>query len=209
MDTAPTQEQHRRFLNRYYGGTRHIYDWTRKYFLFGRDAAIDRLLESPWDTLLEVGVGTGRNLDALHNRRPGARYAGLDASDAMLQHVRERYPWVVLAQGFAEDHDLGAVLGAAPERVLFSYSLSMVTDPAAALRNARLALAPGGKVVVVDFSDLARVPGGVRTAFVSGWLKRFHVTPLEDGLLEAEGASIHYGPGRYYLIAELGPLAGE
>lgn len=202
MSVSSARESHRRFLNRYYGASRHVYDWTRKYFLFGRDTVIDKLLEAPWDTLLEVGAGTGRNLRELQQRRPGARYAGVDASDEMLQHIRDRYPWVELARGFAEDFDLAQPLGARPDRILFSYSLSMVRDPVAALRNARSALAPGGKVYVVDFADLASVPSPLRRVFVDGWLQRFHVNPLDAAMLEAEGARLTFGPGRYFLLAE-------
>lgn len=205
MVAAAAKERHRRFLNRYYGSSRLVYDWTRKYFLFGRDAAIDALLLEPWTTLLEVGSGTGRNLRELQRRRPQADYAGLDASDEMLEHTRSRYPWVKLAQGFAEDADLSAPLSTAPDRILFSYSLSMVGDPEQALLNARRSLAPGGKVLVVDFADLSTVPKLVRRAFVDGWLQKFRVHPLDHRILTEQGAEVRFGPGRYYLLAELGP----
>lgn len=197
------RNEHRAFLNRYYGISRHFYDVTRKYYLFGRDVVLRELLAEPWGSLVEVGVGTGRNLRRLHAARPEALLGGLDASDAMLAHVRARAPWARLQQGFAEDADLVALLGGRrPDRVLFSYCLSMVSDPMAALGNARRALAPGGKVVVVDFSDLEGLPALARSG-LRRWLTAFHVTPLAGSVLDGVGARVRHGLGRYYVIGEL------
>ncbi|MEZ4454399.1 MAG: class I SAM-dependent methyltransferase [Nannocystaceae bacterium] len=204
---ATTRGEHQSFLNRYYGLTRPVYDVTRRYFLLGRDRAIGELLREPWGSLIDVGVGTGRNLARLRAERPWARYGGVDASDAMLEASRRRLPWAALRHGFAEDVDLPEVLGAPPERILFSYVLSMVVDPMAALRNARRALAPGGKIVVVDFADLTGLPAPLRWGLL-GYLAAFRVRPLDPLRLESEGARVRVGPAGYYLIAELGSIGG-
>jgi S-adenosylmethionine-diacylgycerolhomoserine-N-methlytransferase len=211
---ADAKSAHRAFLNKYYGISRHFYDLTRKYYLFGRDLILDQLLEEDWTRIVDVGVGTGRNLRILRSRRPHADYGGVDASDEMLQHTRERAPWAKLVHGFAEDVDLTQVFdGQRPDRVLFSYCLSMVSDPVAALRNARRALAPGGKVVVVDFSDLEGFPWVFRIA-LRKWLDAFHVQPVDGSVFREVGARTRYGFGHYFVIAELdaeapGPDAAE
>jgi S-adenosylmethionine-diacylgycerolhomoserine-N-methlytransferase len=199
-----SHEAHRRFLNAYYGQVRHVYDVTRKYYLFGRDVALRELAREPWRRLVEIGPGTGRNLRALHRARPDAILGGIEASDVMLAHARARCPWATLRHGFA-DADLVPLdlLGAPPDRVLFSYCLSMVQDPAKALDNARRALAPGGEVVVVDFADCAGLPRVLRESFAR-FLRSFHVTPLDEASL-GPGAAVRHGPARYYLIARLGP----
>lgn len=194
--------EHRDFLNRYYGTVKHVYDFSRKYYLFGRDTVLKQLLAEPWDSLLEIGPGTGRNLAILRRHRPDARFGGIDASDEMLDYARRRCPWAELQHGFAETADLVRVLGKKPDRILFSYSLSMVTDPEAALRNARQALAPGGQVVVVDFGDL----GGLWKPFrgpLRRFLEAFHVTPLDARVLAPHQPRLSWGPGRYYVIARL------
>jgi S-adenosylmethionine-diacylgycerolhomoserine-N-methlytransferase len=197
-----TPEAHRRFLNSYYGRSRHIYDLTRKYFLFGRDRALDELKAERWSTLVEIGPGTGRNLRALRRDRPDARLGGIEPCDEMLRHARARCPWAALAHGFAESADLAAVHGTAPDRVLFSYCLSMVNEPLIALTGARRMLAPGGSVTVVDFADMASMPPALRAA-VRGWIGAYRVTPLDSKLLEDAGARVTYGPMRYYAIARL------
>lgn len=193
---------HRAFLDRYYGATHQIYDLTRKYWLFGRDTALDKLLEQPWTSLVEIGSGTGRNLSILKKRRPSAKYGGLDASEVMLTHARAALPDVPFRYGFAEDADITAILGLRPDRILFSYCLSMVTDPDRALHNARAHLSPAGEVWVVDFGDLTGLPGPFARALRS-FLDRFHVEPLPAGLLESHTRDIEQGPGRYFRIARI------
>lgn len=200
------QADHRAFLNRYYGVSRSFYDATRKYYLFGRDAALRGLASEPeWQRLVEIGPGTGRNLTLLHRARPEARLGGIEASDEMLAHAKGRCPWATLEHGFAEDAPIGALLGAPPERILFSYCLSMVRDPGAALVHARRSLADGGRVVVVDFADLRGLPTLVARGF-RAYLETFHVRPLEEATL-ADATRVQFGPGRYYVIAHFGPDA--
>ena len=134
-------DEHRDFLNRYYGATRRVYDATRKPYLLGRDRALTMLLSEPWTSIVEVGFGTGRNLQRLRSRRPTAKYGGIDACDAMVEHARERCPWASLEHGYAEDADIEAVHGQAPDRILFSYALSMIPEPDRALDRALAALA--------------------------------------------------------------------
>jgi len=194
-------DDHRRFLNSYYGPARHIYDVTRKYYLFGRDRALRQLLASDWSTLVEIGPGTGRNLRAIHRRRPAARLGGVEASDEMLAHARARCPWASLTHGFAESASLDAVHGAPPDRVLFSYCLSMVKEPAAALARARRMVKPGGSVLVVDFADMAAMPASMRAA-LRAWLAAYRVTPLTDDVVARGSTALRHGPLRYYAIAE-------
>lgn len=201
--TAGTTEDHRSFLNSYYGWSRHFYDLTRKYYLFGRDRALRDLLADPdWKRLVEIGPGTGRNLRILHEGRPSAQLGGIEASDEMLEHAQARCPWARLQHGFAEDADYDELLGAPPDVVMFSYCLSMVQDPHKALENARQTAAVGGRVIIVDFADLS----GMRTPLRQGlrkWLDTFHVEPLDTSILEPFAPRMTYGPGRYYLIAEI------
>lgn len=202
---ATDRSAHKRFLDQYYGWTRPVYDLTRKYYLFGRDTAIAELLREPWSKLIEVGPGTGRNLAMLRNRRKTAQYGGIEASTAMLEEAQRQCPWATLREGFAEDCDYGDVFGEAPDRIFFSYCLSMVQDADAALRNARSALPPHGQVVVVDFGDLKGLRGPLGP-LLRQWLATFHVKPLPEGLLERHATTITEGPLRYYRIARCGPL---
>jgi len=202
---AAERQTHRDFLNRYYRATRAVYDATRKYYLFGRDEALRELAgDTSWRRLVEVGPGTGRNLRSLRRLRPDAVLGGVEASDAMLEHARPRCPGISLCQGFAEDVDYRSVLGEAPDRILFSYCLSMVQEPERALDHALDALAPGGQVWVVDFADLAGLRGPVKRG-LERWLAAFHVAPVALHHLEARRGELRFGPLRYWVRARLTP----
>ena len=97
----------------------------------------------------------------------------------------------------------GHLLGAHPDRIFFSYCLSMVRDRAAALANARRSVADGGRVVVVDFADLGGLPSAIARG-LRAYLRTFHVEPLDEATL-AGATSMRFGPARYYVVAIFGP----
>ena len=72
-------------MDQMYRYTRHIYDFTRKYYLFGRDKLIEELPVTDGDHICEVGCGTARNLVLLARKRPGLHLYGIDASAEMLK----------------------------------------------------------------------------------------------------------------------------
>jgi S-adenosylmethionine-diacylgycerolhomoserine-N-methlytransferase len=202
MMDAEAELEHRRFLNAFYGIGRHFYDASRRFVLVGRDATLRDLAKESWTNLVEVGPGTGRNLIALHRSRSDAKLFGVEASDAMLEYARAKCPFATIEQGFAERHDFEGLVGARPDRVLFSYSLSMVQRPDLALDNARRALAPGGEIVIVDFGECQGMPEMVRRG-LSMWLSSFHVKPVGRGALEALGARVRTKLGGYVLCARI------
>lgn len=194
------RETHRAFLNRYYGISKHFYDWTRKYYLLGRDRELQALARESWSSLLEVGPGTGRNLKLLHRARPSATYGGVEACDEMVLAARKACPFATVEQGFAENAAYAELLGRRPDRILFSYCLSMVQDPKRAIDQALSELAPGGQLVVVDFADFGGLPSTMGMA-LRQWLRTFHVHPVSPENLRAWGFELSFGGGRYYLRA--------
>lgn len=204
--TVRNQDAHRSFLNRYYGLSRHFYDFTRKYYLLGRDTELSQLLTEDWGSLVEIGPGTGRNLRLLARKRPEADYGGLEASDEMLGHATRLCSVARFQQGFAEGACLESVLGRPPERILFSYCLSMVQDPECALENAKRSLAPGGEIVIVDFADFSGLPR-LFAQGLSRWLEAFHVRPTSLSVLRAHGASVEMGRGGYFYRARISAVA--
>ena len=51
-------------MDRIYHRQRRYYDFTRKYYLLGRDRLIEGLAPPPGGRVLEIGCGTARNLVA-------------------------------------------------------------------------------------------------------------------------------------------------
>jgi S-adenosylmethionine-diacylgycerolhomoserine-N-methlytransferase len=67
---------------------RHIYDFTRKPYLLGRDSLIDELNVPPQGRVLEIACGTARNLLHIARRYSTALCFGVDISEQMLQTAR-------------------------------------------------------------------------------------------------------------------------
>ena len=176
---------HAALMDATYRHQRRIYDLTRRYYLLGRDHLIETLAPPDGGTVLEVACGTGRNLAKIGARYPGRQLHGFDISEEMLRSARAKLgDGALLARGDATDFDAEAMFGVARfDRIVLSYSLSMIPGWEAALGAATRHLAPGGEVHVVDFGDQAGLPAWFRRGLLA-WLAKFHVTPR--GTLETE-----------------------
>lgn len=178
---AAAPSDHAGLMDSLYRGQRHIYDLTRKYYLFGRDRLIAKLEAAPGDAVLEIGCGTGRNLAHVARAWPGVALHGLDLSAEMLKSARAKLgDGTALARGDATAFAADALFGRRYfDRVILSYALSMIPDWKTALDQAAAVLAPGGRLHVVDFGDLGGLPLPLRAA-LHAWLRWFHVTPRHD-----------------------------
>lgn len=172
---------HAALMDATYRRQRLIYDATRKYFLLGRDHLISNLAPPENARVLEIACGTGRNLDVISRRYPGARLYGLDISTEMLQSARAKLGYcAILAEADACAFDANTLFETGRfERIVLSYSLSMIPDWTRAIRMAAAHLAPGGALHIVDFGPQDRLPAWFRTS-LRRWLAEFHVTPRLD-----------------------------
>ncbi len=195
---------HAALMDEVYRGQRHIYDFTRKYYLFGRDTLIAGMDAAPGMRVLEVACGTGRNLAKIGKAWPGVQLYGLDISAEMLKSARAALGTAAtLGQGDACTFDAAAVLGAARfDRIVLSYSLSMIPDWEGALDHAAGLLTPGGQLHIVDFGDLAGVPRPL-AAGLRAWLAKFHVAPRTALPAAAERIAAAHG---LQLASSRGPL---
>ena len=178
-----TASPHAALMDRTYRYQRHVYDLTRKYYLFGRDRLVAGLDVPEGGSVLELGCGTGRNLFAAARRWPGARLTGLDISAEMLAtaeaSAERRGLDIRLVQGDAcdfETSNLGCDAGF--DRIFISYALSMIPQWDRTIRKALDALAPEGSLHIVDFGQQEKLPGWFRSALFI-WLSNFHVNPRE------------------------------
>lgn len=204
-------------LDRKYQLQRHFYDFTRKYYLLGRDQLLREMKVKPGETVLEVGCGTGRNLVILAKGHPDSFFFGLDASmemlemaDAKLDTARLRN--VTLANVLAEDFYYVNTFELTDrfDKMFFSYSISMIPSWREAIDNALNNLRPGGELFIVDFYDQKDISRTFRK-MLQNWLKAFHVQFWNDllpylGTLETKGlVRLNITPiyKRYAFIAKL------
>lgn len=172
-------------LQSYYKLHAKIYDATRWSFLFGRGLIIDRLAAltrasgTAPQRILEIGCGTGTNLQALRAAFPAAEISGIDLCGPMLDKARQKVGTCTLIEA-AYSTPLTAGKPEAPkfDAILASYALSMFNPGyLEALDCAREDLAPGGLFCLVDFHD-------TRFGVFRNWMAANHVR-MEGHLLPA------------------------
>jgi S-adenosylmethionine-diacylgycerolhomoserine-N-methlytransferase len=215
LTTTESTGDHAILMDRIYRNQRYIYDFTRKYYLLGRDRLIAELALKPGDSLVEIGSGTARNLIRIARKYPGVELYGLDASTEMLKSARRAVEQaglcgrIHLGLGLAEELRPDVFGRTQPfDHAVFSYSLSMISDWKQALNVAFQSVGAEGRVHIVDFGDLTGL-GRIGRAVLTRWLQLFRVSPrvailqsLEslshsDGAQSAEFSML---PARYAFI---------
>jgi S-adenosylmethionine-diacylgycerolhomoserine-N-methlytransferase len=173
-------------MDRMYRRQRHIYDFSRKYYLLGRDAMIAELAARPGESILEIGCGTARNLILIARACPHAQCYGLDVSVNMLETAGRAVARaglgkrITLAHGDAAAFDASALFGRGRfEQIVISYALSMIPRWRETLIRAVAALAPGGSLHIVDFGDQSGLHPLFRMA-LNRWLAVFDVSPRRE-----------------------------
>ena len=157
----PRTGSHAERLQGFYASQATRYDVFRARLLQGREALIADLDIRPGARIVDLGCGTGSNLAVMARACALSDLAGvhlIDLCPALLDQARQR------ARGHANievaEADAAHWRPALPvDRVLLSYSLSMMPDWPDVLDNAHAMLAPGGLIGVVDFRLPHHGPG--------------------------------------------------
>jgi demethylmenaquinone methyltransferase/2-methoxy-6-polyprenyl-1,4-benzoquinol methylase len=139
--------------------------------------------------LLDLCCGTG-DLGFLAEETGGARVLGVDFTLPMLQVARSRRRAQGSRAAFAQGDALRLPLASGSvDLVPIGYGLRNIADPAAALLEIKRVLAPGGRVVVLDFG---KPNGPVRSALYMGYLNS--VMPLMGWLFHRDPETYDYIP---------------
>jgi S-adenosylmethionine-diacylgycerolhomoserine-N-methlytransferase len=185
----PRGGDHAQRLAAFYGPQAGDYDRFRERLLNGRRELVELLDPAPGTRFVELGGGTGRNLEFLGERRAALETVWLvDLCAPLLEQARRRasnWPNVRVVEADATTWQPEAQVHA----VMFSYSLTMIPDWFRAVDNAWRMLAPGGVIGVVDFHVSRRDPAPGRArhrpltrSFWRGWFDRDGVFPSPDHL---------------------------
>jgi demethylmenaquinone methyltransferase/2-methoxy-6-polyprenyl-1,4-benzoquinol methylase/ArsR family transcriptional regulator len=131
-------------------------DWDRIRALHAPEERVEAALlamigDKPFRNLLDLGTGTGRMLELLAPR--AARAVGVDQSAAMLALARSRVDLAGLRNVHLRQGDIYAppVERDGYDLIVIHQVLHFLDDPARALSEAARALAPSGRLAVVDF----------------------------------------------------------
>ena len=139
----------------YFGENAERWDEIRS--LYTSEAAVEAAIlaaagQGPFDRMVDLGSGTGRMLTLLGDRARNA--VGLDLSRQMLNIARSH----VAAAGLAacelrHGNILGTGLpGGEADLVVVHQVLHFLGEPAAAVAEAARLVAPGGRLLIIDFA---------------------------------------------------------
>jgi demethylmenaquinone methyltransferase/2-methoxy-6-polyprenyl-1,4-benzoquinol methylase len=151
-----------------YGLSSHAYGLLAYRLGAYRRHGIDALELRRGDTVVEIGCGTGANLADLQKAvGPSGRIIGVDLTDAMLEQARRRatrHGWgnVELIECDAASFEFPAAV----DGVLSTYALTLIESYDEVVRRAAAALAPGRRMVVVDFKAPSSWPEWLLRAIV-------------------------------------------
>jgi len=185
----PRGGTHAERLQAFYAPQAAHYDAFRERLLHGRAELMAWMDPPPGARVVELGGGTGRNLDLLGDRLDGlASLELVDLCPALLAQARLRARR--LANVRVIEADATTYRPAQPaDLVYFSYALTMIPEWRPALMNALAMLRPGGILGVVDFYVSERDPapglarhGALTRAFWPRWFGHDGVHPNPEHL---------------------------
>jgi S-adenosylmethionine-diacylgycerolhomoserine-N-methlytransferase len=142
---------HAEQLQRFYAPQAENYDAFRDRLLHGRRELVDLLPAAGGDRIVELGAGTGRNLEFFGPRLEQLdQLEAVDLCPALLDVARGR--WADVPNVRVVEADATRYVPTRPvDVVYFSYALTMIPDWRGAVDNALAVLRPGGTLGVVDF----------------------------------------------------------
>lgn len=135
----------------------HAADWDRIRALHVAEQDVEAAMREalgpgPFKFLVDLGTGTGRTLDLFADRY--ARGLGIDVNQSMLAYARAKLTRNGRAHAQVRHGDLYALALAdrQADAIVMHQVLHFLSDPALAIREAARVLAPGGRMLIVDFA---------------------------------------------------------
>jgi ArsR family transcriptional regulator len=135
----------------------HAADWDKIRALHVAEAQVeaavsDALGPGPFDLLVDLGTGTGRMLELFASRF--RRGLGLDLNPAMLAYARAKLERAGVAHAQVRQGNLYdlPLADRSADAVVMHQVLHFLSDPQRAVREAVRVLAPGGRLLIVDFA---------------------------------------------------------
>lgn len=135
----------------------HAYDLNNRLHSMGRDqawrrAAVKMAAVRPGDVVLDVACGTGDLAMAFEHAGAG-RVIGVDFTPAMLTHANRKRHDPGRVTYHAGDAMRLPLVGASVDVVSIAFGIRNVADPSAALAEFARVLRPGGRLVILEFSQ--------------------------------------------------------
>jgi ubiquinone/menaquinone biosynthesis C-methylase UbiE len=197
---------HERLIETYRKKAKH-YDVTSRFYPVPgypqrgqRLRAVEALALRPGGSVVDVACGTGLNFSLLEEAvGPEGRIVGIDLTDAMLAQAQQRTEdnsWsnVSLVQADAAAYDFPTEV----DGILSTYALTQVPGCGEVIAHGAAALAPGGRVAVLDLKLPQHAPGRLAQLGISAeWIARRPWetirAAMEDTLVDVSWTELFFG----------------
>ncbi len=135
----------------------HAAEWDRIRALHVAEAEVETAMRAslglgPLKLLIDLGTGTGRILELMSDRFE--RGLGVDVNQAMLAYARGKLTSAGICHAdvrHGDIYDLALTDGAA-DAIVMHQVLHVLANPAGAIAEAARVLAPGGRLLIIDFA---------------------------------------------------------
>lgn len=188
-------------LDSFYKRQAPFYDITRQFILFNYKEAVDALELKEWDLVYDIACGTGKNIPFLLKKLHADQIYGWDYSHHLLGQAQKKYPWVHFIHA-----DVTQKLSnhyPQPDKIICSYSLSMIEDRKKAIKVMYDTLKSWWKIVLLDFNTHYKNKS-LRGKLVWRLLKLCHINLHQniekECLLYCNNVSIQYYDNEYNVI---------
>jgi ubiquinone/menaquinone biosynthesis C-methylase UbiE len=168
------------------------------------EAAMARALgDAPLGALIDIGTGTGRMIELFGPR--AERAIGIDRSSEMLRLARAKLADMANAELRQADLYALPVQDGGADTAIIHHVLHFAQAPEAAIGEAARALAPGGRLLIVDFAphgreELRSVDAHARLGFsdeqMLGWFDASGLAPVLVETLEGGELTVKLWMGR-------------
>ena len=194
---------HEQRLNSFYKAQAGNYDSFRERLLHGRRPLVAQLPLAPGLTWLDMGGGTGQNIELAGTRASSLEHIEVvDLCKPLLHVAEKRFERLALDNAHAVHGDATQYRPtfSPVDIVTFSYSLTMIPDWFAAIDHAIDLLKPGGILGVTDFYISRKYPtlglarhATVTRAFWPLWFSvdNVHLNPDHLPFLQARLDTLH------------------
>ena len=168
-------------LDDFYRIQSRFYDLTRPFFLLDRKRALSSIQFNRRDQVLDLACGTGMNIPYISSVVDRDNITGIDYSESMLKKARHKFPDMNFVRADVSDFEFNMRF----DKIVCTYSLSMIDRWRETIQNARDHLSQNGLFLILDFNRWDRFRP-LYSPF-RRWLNIHGVDPEKDYVSELSG----------------------